>query len=177
VPNSVEDRQRPHPYPVTPHTRTEHRCSRGTTRPLNPAGLFASMAPTRQKKRSNLSVLEPRAPPPSSSAPLAPSHPHLPPASSGRGRRDPAGEVSPRRSNPQRNRGQGREWRGRRRRRKWTRGEQRHPLGYMRAVQARGWVPVQETRRSPIFGWTVLPLQSQPSCSGGRVAVAGEREG
>jgi hypothetical protein len=45
-----------------PHTSTEHRCSRGNTRPLNPAGLFASMAPTRQKKRSNLSVLEPSSP-------------------------------------------------------------------------------------------------------------------
>ena len=74
--------------------------------PLNPHGTLRIHG-TKAEKRSDFSLRN-RAPPPSSSAPRAPANPHLPPASSGRSRRDPAREVSPCRSNPQRKRRQGR---------------------------------------------------------------------
>ena len=71
--------------------------------PLNPHGTLRIHGTKKAEKRSDFSLWN-RAPPPSSSAPPAPAHPHLPPASSGRSRR----EVSPCRSNPQRKRRQGR---------------------------------------------------------------------
>lgn len=122
-------REKPHPYPVL---LNERRCS--THRPpIPPQGSPSQVVhgTNKAEKRSNLFFTVEPSSPPSSSAPRAPPHRHLPPASSGRSRGRPRGrsERAPFRPacrpNPQARttrRGGGEE--------EWTTEEQkRRPLG------------------------------------------------